>query len=152
MITVTWKTKSTLDSIGRLQVAFRPAMERATREVFRRMLARVILLTPKPPSPENQTYERTGRLVSGWGPAAKEVGLIVPEPIAIVPRDQGRFTSTIASGEIRLQAINDVPYGIYPEFGVPGKVPEHAMVRKGIAQTDAAGDFAQAVQAEWARL
>lgn len=158
MITVKWKTEPTLASLQKLQVTFQPAMVRATREVFRRMMARVISLTPKPPSPGNQKYERTGGLVSAWGPAAEAVGLVVPEPVKSVPRNQGRFVSTITAESISLQAINEVrnskgvPYAGYVEFGVPGIVPVHAMVRIGIAQTEAANDFFNVVQAEWAGL
>lgn len=152
MISVTWKTDPTLASLQKLQVAFQPAMVRATREVFRRMLTRVISLTPKPPSPGNQKYKRTGRLVSGWGPAAEAVGLTVPEPVAAVSRFDGRFMPIETFNEIVFLAINDVPYAGYAEFGVPGIVPVHAMVRTGIAQTEAADDFFNAVQTEWAGL
>src|SRR5258706_16027658 len=58
----------------RSQIAFTDAVKQTARSVMIRVLDRI----PKPPTPAGQVYQRTGRLLRGYGPAANFLGLSAP--------------------------------------------------------------------------
>jgi len=90
------------------KTAFPLAVYRTAQHAIRGFIAK----TPQPPTPPGQKYQRTGRLVSGWGPAAKQLGAGAPGPAT----GEGRFVSTNTNDVISILMANDVPYAGFVEI------------------------------------
>lgn len=129
-------------------------MRRAVENVFTLMMVNIILRTPKPgepPEPAAQKYIRTGRLVSGWAPAAERYGIPIAAPRAGGPSREGAYQDLDMPDKIHLTAINAVPYGGYVENGSP-TVPAYHMVGGTLMQLRDNNVLADEIKAAWESL
>ena len=133
----------------------------ARRTVYRtsqKCLTRIVDRTPKPPTPTGQIYERTGRLVAGWGEAGAELRVAVPKqslPNFSRGPDLGgsgweeRTGPDIFSFTMR----NRVPYALFVEEVGPGfpvvGVGYHMVL---FSLFDTMIDFQSDIQSAWAAL
>lgn len=96
-------------------------MQGAVKKTARTVMIRVLDRIPRPPSPAGQVYQRTGRLVAGYGPAARFLGLGGPSS------NEGAYRWSFSpTGGISFSFINSVPYALGVEWAGPWSVPPNA--------------------------
>ena len=142
---------------GKKQI-FSVAMQEAVKETSRIAMVRILDRIPRPPSPPGQVYERTGRLVAGYGPAASFLG------IGAVPSGEGSYIWHVGEDKISFTLINEVDYALGVEWVGPWSVPPNApggpqhygedhgrhAVLFSFLETE--GEFAAQVASAWAKV
>lgn len=117
MLSVTFKPEKLIRSLQAKEKIFSKRMQQAVRNTAKIFLQKVIERTPAPPTPPGQIYQRTGRLVAGWGPAAAFLG------IGRIPSGEGSFSYSVSDSQIRFVARNEVEYAMKVEKLGPWTVP-----------------------------
>ena len=150
---IQFNTGPMLQSLGRINGGFVPAMNRAADRLFNEFMEGVVGRTPKPGDEENVRYIRTGRLLSGWKPAAEAVGVNVTSPRRITEDTrEGVYVSVSTPPVIERAGQNHVEYAQEVEFPGPHTKQPYYMVevpRDDLANRDV---WHEVVEAEWKTL
>ena len=108
-------------ALKRKEANFIPQMEIAVRHTAMVLMSKLLEKTPSRQNQPVQVYQRTDRLVDGWGPAANAVG------IAGNPGGEGTFLFVSTESYISFTAMNEVPYAWYVEVAPgPWSIPPNA--------------------------
>lgn len=102
---------------NRVFAAFEDALKATARTAMIRILDRI----PDPPTPAGQVYQRTGRLVAGYGAAANFLGL------SVRASSEGSYTWSSSPSGIRFTFTNSVPYASGVEWAGPWSIPPNAI-------------------------
>lgn len=149
---------SLIAGLEQKKTAFFIAMSGAVKETSRIAMIRILDRIPRPPSPPGQVYQRTGRLVAGYGPAAQFLG------IGSIPSGEGSYQWHAAEDSISFTLINEVDYALGVEWVGPWSLPPNApggpqyygedhgrhAVLFSFLETE--GDFAAQVASAWQKV
>lgn len=119
MLEVTVHEEALVKSLKILQEEFQRTCANAVVETASELMSNIVFKTlgPAPPPPV-RFYKRTYRLVHGWGPAARLLGIYMPplSPVALTSSDEG--TAYLLENEqgAFFKAENRVPYAWEVEF------------------------------------
>ena len=120
-LTVTMDASRLIAALERKAINFVPQMELAVKHTSMVMMSKLLERTPSRQNQPPQIYQRTDRLVDGWGPAANAVG------IAGNPAGEGTFRFITTESAISFTAVNEVPYAWYVEVAPgPWRIPPNA--------------------------
>lgn len=119
MITVTVDASKLIQSLDRLVANFQRESTRAVVKTSTELVGNITdqLLGP-PPGPPPTKYERTWRLIHGWGPAAKLLGISLPPMTQFSGAAQDEGTALLYEdvNQTTFEAKNQVPYAREVEF------------------------------------
>jgi hypothetical protein len=125
MIDVTFNTEAFDQEVENFLHRFEQASHRSLRAAAQAMVEKIVEKTEGPPPPPLpiKYYKRTNRMVSGWDPAARYLGIEgVPAPIGVKGRE-GQYIETQTASESSFIAINNTPYVGFVELTGTWKTP-----------------------------
>lgn len=158
MLNFTFDATALIAGLEQKKQVFSVAMQEAVKDTSRIVMTKIFDRIPRPPSPPGQVYQRTGRLVAGYGPAAGFLG------IGGVASGEGSYRWHVGEDQISFTLINEVEYALGVEWIGPWSLPPNApggpqyygedhgrhAVLFSLLTTE--GEFAAHVASAWAKV